>query len=134
MKKAFTLIELIFVIVMIGILAAVAIPKFNDTREDAISKSIKQDVNTIQKAIKSYYMVQGDITDISDAVEVNGDRWILDTTKLILEYKISGTTCVEIEVDKTSSHTLKTTITPSSHTLCQSISDDGVTNSSAILY
>ena len=36
MKKAFTMIELIFVIVIIGVLAAVAIPKLSATRDDAI--------------------------------------------------------------------------------------------------
>ena len=35
MKKAFTMIELIFVIVIIGILAVIAIPKFSATRYDA---------------------------------------------------------------------------------------------------
>lgn len=35
MKKAFTMVELIFVIVIIGILAAVAIPKLVGTRDDA---------------------------------------------------------------------------------------------------
>jgi len=34
-KKAFTMIELIFVIVVIGILAAIAIPKLAATRDDA---------------------------------------------------------------------------------------------------
>ena len=35
MKKAFTMIELIFVIVILGILAGVAIPRLAATREDA---------------------------------------------------------------------------------------------------
>jgi prepilin-type N-terminal cleavage/methylation domain-containing protein len=35
MKKAFTLIELIFVIVIIGILTVIAIPKLSATRDDA---------------------------------------------------------------------------------------------------
>ncbi len=34
-KKAFTMIELVFVIVVIGILAAIAVPKFAATRDDA---------------------------------------------------------------------------------------------------
>jgi len=40
MKKAFTIIELIFVIVIIGVLAAVAIPKLNATRDDAAEAAL----------------------------------------------------------------------------------------------
>jgi len=40
MKSAFTMIELIFVIVIIGVLASVAIPKLAATRDDALSSTV----------------------------------------------------------------------------------------------
>jgi general secretion pathway protein G len=135
MKNAFTLIELIFVIVVIGILATVAIPKFNDTRELAISNGIKQDIATIVQSIKSKYMIKGDISDISDAVDFDDKIWILDSTKLILEYKISNISCVKVQVDKsTTVNKVNVNITPASHELCQKVADNGVINSSESLY
>lgn len=50
-KKAFTLIELVFVIVVLGILAAIAVPKFSATRDDAIEAKVKEQVNAIRTAI-----------------------------------------------------------------------------------
>jgi general secretion pathway protein G len=52
-KNAFTMIELIFVIVVLGILASVAIPKFAVTRNDAVLAKGKADVATIRSAIVS---------------------------------------------------------------------------------
>jgi general secretion pathway protein G len=55
MKKAFTMIELVFVIVIIGILASVAIPRLWVTRDDAIIVKLKTQVSTVQSAIASKY-------------------------------------------------------------------------------
>lgn len=52
-KTAFTMIELIFVIVVLGILAAVAVPKFAATRLDAQIAKGRADVSAIRSAIVS---------------------------------------------------------------------------------
>ena len=55
MKKAFTMIELIFVIVIIGILAVIAIPKLTASRDDA-KKVVEMNniANCIQGVATSY--------------------------------------------------------------------------------
>ncbi|EAJ8273416.1 prepilin-type N-terminal cleavage/methylation domain-containing protein, partial [Campylobacter coli] len=41
MKKAFTILELVFVIVILGILAAIALPKMSSSKDEAeVSKSL----------------------------------------------------------------------------------------------
>lgn len=52
MKRfAFTMIELVFVIVILGILAAIAIPRFAATRDDAQIAKGRSDVSAIRAAI-----------------------------------------------------------------------------------
>ena len=53
MKHAFTMIELIYVIVILGILSAVAIPKFASTRNMADIGVARSDVAVIRSAIMS---------------------------------------------------------------------------------
>jgi len=59
MKKGFTMIELIFVIVILGILAAVAIPRLSATRDDATISRLSADLATLVSDAGSYYTAQG---------------------------------------------------------------------------
>ena len=54
-RKGFTLIELLIVVVIIGILAAIAIPKFSSTKEKAYLASMKSDLRNLATAEEGYF-------------------------------------------------------------------------------
>jgi len=57
-KKAFTLIELVMIIVILGILAAVAIPKYIDIRSSAETAAEEGIVGGVRAGISNYYVNQ----------------------------------------------------------------------------
>ena len=83
MKRAFTLIELIFVIVIIGVLAAVAVPKFLNLRQSAEANSVvKVTIDTAQQAVEAainHRDLEGEKfkTDfnLTDLVQLRGKGW-----------------------------------------------------------
>jgi type IV pilus assembly protein PilA len=54
-RKGFTLIELLIVVVIIGILAAIAIPKFANTKEKAYLASMKSDLRNLVTAEEAFF-------------------------------------------------------------------------------
>jgi len=74
-KSAFTMIELVFVIVVLGILAAVAVPRLAATRVDAQIAKGRADVASIRSAIiteRQSRLFRGDSTFITTANMDNG--------------------------------------------------------------
>jgi prepilin-type N-terminal cleavage/methylation domain-containing protein len=85
LQKAFTLIELVFVIVIIGILMMIAIPSLSTTRDDAKVANCVERITIFMRDVSTYYTSQGyyslNMKDMSDIevyeitpITANGDK------------------------------------------------------------
>ena len=97
-KRAFTMIELVFVIVVIGILSAVAIPRLAVTRDDAVFVKAKSQISAIRSGIvtlKSKRLLEGTSPYPPRTLDLNTtttDLFSGGDSGSILEYPIrSGT-------------------------------------------
>jgi prepilin-type N-terminal cleavage/methylation domain-containing protein len=77
-RKGFTLIELLIVVVIIGILAAIAIPKFANTKQKAVVASMKSDLRNLVTAQEAFF---------SDNQDYAGGSYVGDGT----QYSQAGT-------------------------------------------
>ena len=96
-QKAFTMLELIFVIAVIGILSAVALPKFAASRNDAVVAKAKSTVAAVRMGIttaRQQMVLQGKFKQITKlSVSAGYDKYVFDgingvTSNPILEYPI----------------------------------------------
>ena len=99
-KSAFTMIELIFVVVVIGILAGVAIPRFAATRDDAEVTKARVTVASIRNALameRQKRILRGEfkkITAVGATPNVFSNFYDADgdTNVAVLEYPIKSST------------------------------------------
>jgi type IV pilus assembly protein PilA len=70
-RKGFTLIELLIVVVIIGILAAIAIPKFANTKEKAVLAGMKSDLRNLVTAEEGFFSDNQTYSTTLGAAQVN---------------------------------------------------------------
>ncbi len=75
-KKGFTLVEIMIVVVIIGLLAAMAIPAFKKVREDSKASAIKNDARQIAAAAQQY-MLEYNLTQAT--LDYNSETGIIDS-------------------------------------------------------
>ena len=114
MKRGFTMIELIFVIVILGILAAVAIPKFMATRTDAQVAAKGQEIQSAVQEISNYVTSQGGeansteltnmsqvLTQLANQGKGNEDDNSSNGDKIFDFNSTKGNTCIVLETNTT---------------------------------
>lgn len=93
-RAAFTLVELLIVVVIIGILAAIAIPKFHNTKGKANAAALRSDLRNLAVAQEEYFYVHRSYADDTSllnyhssagvAVSIStpsGDGWVATATR-----------------------------------------------------
>nr|WP_321313448.1 type II secretion system protein [uncultured Campylobacter sp.] len=134
MKKGFTMIELIFVIVILGILASVAIPRLAGTREDAEISAAIGNLRTLVSDANVYYVTKGSFgtttkwqeftsvpLDGADSAAVVAAGATAATAHL----KVNGANCIGFYLKEkagdTPAHIVFTKETPTNNTVCTNV-------------
>lgn len=137
MKKAFTMVELIFVIVALGILAMVALPRLAGSKKDAEITRAKAEIAAIRSAIQTYRganllrqqpgsgypedLKTTTIEEITNGTKL-GSNWEVSEDGKTLTLRIgSDTTTFKYNKDKGSLTCQASDATTTTDTLCEKI-------------
>jgi len=92
-KKGFTLIELMVVVIIIGILAAVAVPIFRGQTKRAIASEGEALLGSVRTAELTYYAEHGSYLDVSNGGGEDDPLGVVATkNKYFTSYSVNGTT------------------------------------------
>ena len=132
MKKGFTMIELIFVIVILGILAAVAIPKLNATRDDAEVAKLATNISTIMGDFASYYTSKGSYAKDTTKAYANDNKVDMKTlTNVPLDssgaLQVKSKTCLTFSITGESKITITPATVANMDNVCKTVlAQDGI--------
>lgn len=102
-QKGFTIIEILIVIAIIGILATIALPKFNGVREDANIAVSKSNLKALETAIERYQLDNGSFpTDLAVLVSqgyVKQKTCIISGTTATYKYGSNSTDFVVYDAE-----------------------------------
>lgn len=94
MKKAFTIIELVFVVIILGVLAAVALPKFSTSKDEASTAQALGNLKTFINDINSYVLKNESLSSIALMSNVanikNEDLSNLQNTTKELDFSVGN--------------------------------------------